>query len=255
MKKVLFVLLVGILPFVFNSCSEDENTIYIDNDNIELNFEEEYHLNATSKLPITYWSKDKFHATVSNTGLIIGGRVGNTKISLTNGESNKTVDVTIMPKYNLYDDPFLRFGATKEMVKSKLGNPATSDDNIFGYESIDKNGSIVMYMFDNNGKLETVMVTLFDEYSGVTARQISGYLEERYIPVTSTNEAILFINAIKIEESTMGVILMRNVLSGYKSHYLIRYSPYEANNKSSANYSPSVFDFSIIDKCMDKLIK
>ena len=106
MKKT--VLIVAVLSgSILASCSKDDsNTIVINTKTpIVLNYEKTLQIDASSEREITYESENVFHATVSNEGLITGGRVGETNVVVSNGKNSKMIPITIEPKYNLYETP------------------------------------------------------------------------------------------------------------------------------------------------------
>jgi len=129
MKKNLFIL-CAILPLVFNSCSSDDDkdsSIKLSKNEFTLNYEDEVQIDATSTKSISYQSESKYVANVSSTGLITAGRIGKTKINLTNGNDSKDISIIVNPKYKLYPEPIdkIKFGDSKSKIKSVFGTPTS----------------------------------------------------------------------------------------------------------------------------------
>lgn len=231
MKKILLCMLM-VLPFVFTSCSDDdknEDDISLGKKEYKMNFLDKVQIEATSTLDITYKTEDDFIATVSDKGLITGGRVGETEISLSNTKDTKKVSVIIEPKAELYPEPEFPFGETRANIIKKLGKPDSEDDEVILYDDYSSKAPYIMYMFDgtsNNSKLTGMSVIVSSSYS----KELGAHLAERYLMVEGDDEIILVgFNSNTTEKATMaiGVELYKNTL------WMVMYMPYSKTDKRS----------------------
>lgn len=125
MKKVIPAILVALLMFTTGCSSDDEdNSIKLNKSEYTLNFEKQMQIEATSTANINYSTESEYVAAVSSSGLITGGRVGETVINLNNGFEEKSVKVTIEPLHNLFPEPVskVKLGASKSEVIKAFGN-------------------------------------------------------------------------------------------------------------------------------------
>lgn len=221
-KMILFALVV--FPLVFNSCTKEEDEL-ITTLTLEktLYFGDEYQIEATSSKPITYSSEDKYHASVSTSGLVTARFVGETNIVMTNGKDTKKIRILIKAVSNLYPNPNLEFGITKSALIAKLGTPTTVGTSGISYSNFSSAAPIVMYVFDENNKLESSSVLVNTLYSS----SLGTYLAERYYPVDVEN--LIFANAIEYSKITMlvGADLYNT------TYWLVLYMPYTSTTASS----------------------
>lgn len=121
MKKVLYLIILPVIGMVccaITACSSDDDEgsgIVVSPSSISLHYEETQQLKADGA---TSWlSEDEFVASVDQSGLVKGGHVGTTKIIATNGSKKSACEVTITPKYYLFDEPLLRWGLPCQAFK------------------------------------------------------------------------------------------------------------------------------------------
>lgn len=180
------------------SCSKDDNEtdtqVTITPTSISLYYEDTQQLSATNA---TSWNtEDEFVAEVNKNGLVTGGHVGTTKIVASNGKSSAICEVTIKPKYNLYDTPILDWNASTSSIKSQETHTFSSSSSstilAYDYTKSSSNPCIVMYEFENN-KLYSVSVFIDYQFHGYA----TNYLLERYQPVYSdkTSYTAIFADA------------------------------------------------------------
>lgn len=225
--KNLFLLLL-VLPIVFVSCgSEEDDAIYLKETNKTLKHGNTYQINTTSSYKISYVSENEYHATVSESGLVTAGRIGETNIVLTDGNDTKKFKVTINPESTMYPDPNLEFGISKADLIKKLGMPNKETSDGMSYDNFSTKAPQVAYLFDSNNKLKSVGVIVKTAYSS----ELGTYLAERYVYGTSIEEdyTLIFVNALKLEKVTMliGASLYNT------SYWMTIYMPY-SNTKSKS---------------------
>lgn len=231
MKKLLLFLLV--LPFVLGSCGsdDDDDSISLKETEKVLKYGETYQINATSSNKISYTSENKYHATVSESGLVTAGRIGETQISVSDGKSTKKFKVTVNAESNLYPEPNIEFGISKADLIKKLGTPDSQTDSGIGYLNYSTNAPIAMYLFDSNGKLNSSTVMVKTAYSS----ELGTFFKERYVYGTSIEEdyTLIFVNALKIEDATMLI-----GASLYNANYWsTTYMPYAYKKSKSTNHN------------------
>jgi len=155
--------------------------------------------------------------------------VGETNIVLNNSSEEKIFKLTVAPKYNLYPEPDVEFGATKNSVISKFGSDYSESDSGIGYINYSSAAPIIMFTFDDNDKLSSFAVMVKTVYSS----KIVDFLGERYFPTGEKNDVFYFINGLPDETSTMLVMVsLYNV-----SYWMIIYSTYPPSSKSIKNIS------------------
>ena len=158
---------VGLGLFSCSSSSEDDGidttpiTMYAGSDKT---IEGADTISSLNKF-VAYGSKNKIH----------GWHVGETTVTV-NGKKN--IQVTIAPKYNLYEDPICEWGCSMDHVKKsqKQGslNPKSTDE-ILAYN--DAGGATLLAYFFKNGTLSSVMAIVASNHTTV----IADYLSERYL--------------------------------------------------------------------------
>ncbi len=222
MKKLIFT---SLLLLAMSSCSKDNtnNRIDLESTNKTLYFEDKYKIVAESKDPINYTSSDEYHATVSGTGLVTAGRIGETSIILDNTHDTKVLKLHIKPKLVLYKDPYLEFGSTEWTVVNELGEPDEESSNSIAYNLNSDVAPLVMYTFDDYDRLEYVVVLANSLYT----EDLADYLLERYIPVSIAD--LIFVNGLTPEETSMLVKLeLFNT-----SYWMVVYASYTGSGTRS----------------------
>lgn len=224
MKKVL--LLLFILPFVFSSCSsdDDDNSIKVEQREFVMNFEDTQQINATSKASITYKSESEYVAKVSTSGLITAGRVGETSILLSNGEDSKSISVKVEPLHNIYPEPIhkIKFGDSKATVKSAFGNNAFEQTTSLLYNDYHKNYDYA-FLFED-GKLTATGVVI---PTLSLPDNFSDFFTERYQIVALEDYQASFIN--EKEDMAVGISPTDDLDS-----MLVIYIPFSATRSSSS---------------------
>ncbi len=215
MKTKLFTLSALACALIFSGCSKDEDQSILlkTNSPIVLNAKQTATIEASSSQPITYKSKNEFHATVSNSGLVTGRYVGETEIHLSNGRDSKVIKVEVAPKENLYPTPSLEWGTAKSQIIAKYGTPSNESGNIIGYSNYSTAAPIAVFQFeDNKLKLSAVLVKM------PYASTLADFLLERYIPidVDSDKYTAMFLNGLSLKTATTCISL-----SAYNYSYMM----------------------------------
>lgn len=224
MKKTLMLMLLT-MPFVFTSCSDDDdkNDIRLIESEYKMNFNDQVQILATSPLSISYSTESSYVASVSESGLITGGRVGETNISLSNGEDTKSVKVIVEPKYDLYPEPIdkIDFGASTSKIKEIFGTPSFENASGLIYDNY---SSVFDCMFLlENGKISSIIV-----YVGIMQMpdNLVLFLAERYHIYDEDGFIAGFIN--EKEDMIVGI-----TSSDDFSNLLVMYLPNSGSSKTS----------------------
>lgn len=149
--------------------------------------------------------------------------------------------VTITPRYNLYKDPYLVWGASMSSVKSYMNGftLAVNDSESLMYDG--KGGAeVYMYLFENNKLTSSAVLVDAEKYN----ERLAEFLFERYIFVNADDEEFIvtFINV----EKNMAVSVQYTIING-SIFAMVMYFPVsldEAKTRSSFN--------SKFDKLKDK---
>ncbi len=125
-------------------------------------------------------SENEFVATIKS-NVITGQYVGKTIVKSTT--TNQMFYVEVKPRYNIYEEPCLEWGASKATIKAKYGTPQFEDSNNLMYQTHSYNAPVKLFVFEN-GELSTSVVVC----SIYTADQLGDFLMERYIPIKVDEE-------------------------------------------------------------------
>jgi len=224
-RKTLLILATAIAT-IFGSCSKDDGT----NTSISLKTVEKslfcgdkYQIEAASTSEIIYTSENEYNATVTSSGAVTARFIGETSITLTNGNDSKKIKIVVNPHYTLYPDPCITFGISKSEIIAKYGIPSTQTATGIGYANYSNASPIVMYLFDANNKLISTGVIVKTTYSS----ELGAFLAERYLPVDITN--LIFINSLDPKKATMliGASLYDT------TYWLVTYGPYTSKSNTS----------------------
>lgn len=220
MKKTTVLMLMSVFVCLFFvSCSKDDDEtdtqVVISPSSMSLYYEDTKQLTANNA---TKWeAEDEFVAEVDNNGLVTGGHVGTTKIIASNDKSSAICEITVLPKYNLYDTPILDWNASVSTIESKETHKSSGSNSgtMLGYDytKSSSNPCAVIYEFKND-KLCSVSVVIDCLWHGDAAN----YLLERYQPVYSDNTSYtaIFADAYAKEKWTTCVGLATITISGTK---------------------------------------
>lgn len=199
MKQFVFLLSLSTL-LIASACSksEDEKST-LDKTSITLNKDKTIQLNVSTGNNSINWScEDEYVASVSNSGLVTGNRVGKTIVTANDLKCQVIVD----PIYNLYEEPVLDWNMTKSQIVSKLGTPYSSTSTTIIYETKNSKAPLIMYTFDTNGKLKGSYVTVMSNY----VTECSDFLLERYAVwdiSSGSNIIALFGNSLDTKKATV----------------------------------------------------
>ena len=206
----------------FSSCSKDDDQeidtkVTVTPTKVSMYYEETFQLSGTN---VTKWeSKDDFVAKVDSKGLVTGSHVGSTQIIASNSRNSSSIEVTIIPKYDLYDTPILEWGASMATIQSKethtkKNTSSTSAMLVYDY-SKNSNSCLLAYYF-TNGKLSRI-----DIYMDLMLYvSIGNYLLERYSPLSVENDLTMFADGYTKDKMTTIIGLQTKKVSGTQLTYV-----------------------------------
>ena len=226
MRKV--VLLFAVLMGVFAGCSNDKepDLISLNETSKTLSYKDEYQIEAKSNSKITYLSENKYHAEVSESGFVKANRIGETNILVSNSEDSKSVKITVKPKYNTYTEPDVKFGDTKSSIITKFGNDYVETSNGIAYANYSNAAPIVMFLFDDDNKLDDYAVMVKTVYSS----DLVDFLLERYLAIAESDGIFMFINGLNINTATTAIGLSLYDIS----YWMVMYIPNTPNVRSAS---------------------
>jgi len=162
---------------------------------------ETYQILAESESPITFFSEDEYHAMVSDSGLVTANFVGNTIILLQSESDSVTFDVTVAPVSELYPEPDIEIGESKESVIEKLGQPGLEEDGSIGYENYSENAFLLAVMFDEYDLVSNYGLILDESVE----EELDTFLSERYMFANEEDGIKIYMNALTPEDVTLFV--------------------------------------------------
>lgn len=184
MKKLLFTLLLA--PILFIGCKNEEDTeqdisiqssaiLYCaDTLNIAVQAPNDYTIDYNSNY-IDVIKKD-------NSLKVIAKYVGNVDLVIKTNGSQKTCNIDIKGKYNVYLEPLKLFGKTKQEIKDAETRTLYSElDNYLIYNGENHDIVYAAYNFDSTGMKATFST---HEYSSLL---IPYQIKERYMPLFYQN--------------------------------------------------------------------
>ena len=207
MKKLSLVLM-AVLAFAFTGCgdwldipdpNETEAKITLHTPSATLKSGETFQIVAECENPIAYRSENEYYATVSESGLVTAGFVGSTSISLVSAYDTQAFEVMVEPVSNLYPEPEIVFGESRESVIARLGTPSEADEGAILYAGYTENSAMLMVTFDENNLVQYYGVFLDIAYTA----DLATFLGERYLYVKEEDGVMIYINALDVNSATL----------------------------------------------------
>ena len=188
MKKILFV--CALLATLFmSSCTEESPEL--NTYRLVMNFESTTRLRVLDydgHNRVIWRSSDEFVATVDQSGRVVARHVGKAYIVAMVGGEELICDVYVDPIINVYQEPILAFGSSKNYILQEEWRELkfeTSNSLEFYGRDVD----YYIYMFDYN-RLVLAGVTI--DPRSVTTNDLSLFLDERYQFVGEDGPVLLF---------------------------------------------------------------
>ncbi len=174
MKKLFLLAVVS--AFVMASCSKnEEKDVSLLKKSYTLYHSQTESVQGENVIDLDWYSENEFVATVSD-GVIEGQFVGETNVN--DPAYGLSFSVEVKPKYNLYDEPNMDWGASITTIKNRYGTPYYSDSEMLLYKSSNNSVPYYMYYFEN-GRLKYSYALV--KLSASSA--LVDFLTERYLAV------------------------------------------------------------------------
>jgi len=195
MKKLLII--SAILLFV--ACEKEAPiTLTLANSSMMMYNKDKNNIGAStnSTNPITYTTSNKWIASVDATGIVEAGVLGTAEITVSNGISSKKCNVEVKPKFTSLPEPYFNFGATRTQIKSNVLTGKLYDLStalVYAYnEGNNLTAFNYYYLIGTDGKLMAIGLefSILSSY----ATNLSGYITERYIPLSYSGTNFYYIN-------------------------------------------------------------
>ena len=214
MKKLSLVLM-AVLAFTFVGCEGwldipdpepepdpepdpvEEALINLVTTEATLHYGETFQIEAECETPITYTSENEFYATVSEDGLVTAGFVGSTSILLETEGDSQTFEVTIEPTSELYAEPEIEFGETRDAIIERFGTPDEENEEAVLYGSYAEN-TMLMVVFE-----EDVVAYYAVIVSADLEEEMNAFLGERYMYYGEDEGLKIYINALDVADCTL----------------------------------------------------
>lgn len=170
----------------------------------------------------SFVATDVFEGSIANPTEFKAKHVGTTTIyaEVMSGVNKGLIglcEITVIPKYNFYNDPIFAWGKSKSYLKSQLGTPDYQETNIIAYV-VNQTRNIFMYYVFTNDKLTSVIVMADSKKTD----GMYNFIEERYESYGEEHGYLLG-DALKIEDAKVLVdVQIDFVDSGY---HTITYTP------------------------------
>lgn len=208
-----FSLLLCLGAVAFAACSDD-NDDDVDMPDVTMKAGDTYTIESG-----TNWlSADPLIATVSGNTLQ-ALRVGKTTIS----NNNASFKLTVTPKYNLYDDPCMQWGASTSVVNSFMKGYAMlqqdEDDVIYSGNGV---AEMYAYSFENGELISSYVFLNADKYYST----LHSFLAERYVFLGQDDEdyALYYISMDKKLAVVVELAEVSNV-----NYAVVFYFPFEGD--------------------------
>lgn len=184
MKKQLLTLLT--LAVILTSCSkkESEPKYSLDKATLELNYDKEHQFvikqgtKDIDESEFEWTSTDETVGEVSASGLFQAHKIGETTIKAVGPKGTLTSVVKITPYSTLCAEPYVKFGASLSLVKSKETRTLLKEDiDALYYKGENAKIINVLYGFTDNS-LEAIF--LIFPNSEAVVKEVAKFFDERY---------------------------------------------------------------------------
>ena len=222
MKKVIMFLLLAVITVgvsaVFTSCSSDDDE-QVEIYQLKLKVGGTCNFKYQKGLGLT--SENDFVATVVNGTQVKALHIGKTVIR----SSNLIINVEVYSDYNLFKEPFIKFGGSKNDVKNyeKRTLEKETDTELY-YKSTGAFEYGLVYSFTDNGKLKTVLMMFNHNFDTTISNNLAKYFSDRYLALSISGTESYFLNNEKDKADV--AIVVDLFVPNYNGWGQIAYMPY-----------------------------
>ena len=243
MKKLFFGAFIAVLSMT--SCSDEgqeNNETTLLKTHYILYHSQSQKIQGTNVENADWLVDDDFVASVSG-DTVTGGYVGKTNVC----ESQKGIcfTVEVLPKYSLYKEPDMDWGASKSTIQSRYGTPLRTTTDGLIYNSSNTNVPYYIYLFNSNGLYCSGVVVKTS-----SASMLANFLMERYLTYNvdmSSYKANFMHCTGKISEPKMDYAIQMSY-SASLGGILVVYVPAVETKCSRENMMVKIEDFLVDSK-------
>lgn len=193
-KSIQLLALTGILLVFATGCQKESTPLTVSPDAITLYTDGTKQISASPSEGVSYKVNDEFYAKADENGLVTAKKVGKTDITVSSSNGVKTIPVTVLPKYTLYEDLTPYIGASVSTITNKFGSGYTTSQNTDGsttytYKNYNMYTAGLGFKI-TNGKCDSAIVAASTTYTSM----LSDYLIERYYVVGMQNDIFFFLD-------------------------------------------------------------
>jgi len=205
-------LLMAIALLAFIGCTKDDsNSVSFDQDTFEIDYNQTYKLEYTSSGDgaITFKSDDVSIATVDNEGNVTGKLVGETTITVTQGDKSDQCKIVVNPTISIYTEPYVEYSCKPSTIKAKETRTLVSETvSEIIYSGENSNVKSVTYEMDSSVGMLAAIVIL---KSSVSLENAKAFLAQRYQLYDETSDVAEYVNGSTVISITsslnIGIII------------------------------------------------
>jgi hypothetical protein len=217
-----------IIIICLTECKKDKDSFSINATEITLKRNQTFNLVVSPDASgCVFESENDYIATVSSSGVITAQLVGETYIVVKIDEKDFTdkCKVTVTPEYQMYREPYLIFGKPKANVKSYETRYLLLEDDI------------TLFYLGENSYIDYLLYTFEKSAYSISCclipisyvKLLTDYLEERYVPVYTTDSLSIMMTA----DSKTTVGMSQSTIIGTE-YFMIIYFP-DPDSKNSVS--------------------
>lgn len=234
MKKYFLFLIVALTAAVsFTSCSDD--------DEIKKHYSDmTLEAGETKLIGESGWNTSNKYIVTADGSNITAQRVGTATVY----NSDYRFNVTVTPKYNLYEEPVLTWGRSKDLIGNYMinhGYSELSDTNEMLIYKGEDYEDYIFYGFDDYGELKISGVLIDAAY----AETLGAFLGERYVPLMYEDAQIILMSL-----DSRSLIYVTTEFLGNNAYILVGYSENTTNETLDDIFGESN-DLSGKTRCID----
>lgn len=214
MKRFLYACLITLL---FQGCNGISEKIELEVSPREIVvYSEGVRQIQTNVDDATFSSEDDYYASVDNSGLVTGNKVGTTNILVQSAYGSASIPISIMPRYDLYPDLEFYVGKGLYEISNAFGHgydhsKSSKGEDLYVYRDISSYVDFVGFTLSNNICIGIVVAVPSKNTSLLTKHLIERYavagMRNGYYYFTNRNEGVV-IGLTVYSVSTIAVVYM-----------------------------------------------
>lgn len=218
-KWIAAVMVCAVAVVMVSCCKDDDALIVLEetSKSIELFHGEDVQVKLKSGNNIKWSSNNTWVAWVNDSGKVVGNHIGQTTIVAKNETNVENINVTVKPKYTLFDEPILSWGTSKANLMNSEGHRLISiveDQKDVAYDySSEKYIITTAYDFEEERLSTSILIVTKsnkESFSDEDLSELIDYMLERYQIVTFNDSylsgmGVVFVNAYDMKSVTQAI--------------------------------------------------